>query len=91
MPAIFSAEKIKKVWELSQQDKSRTAIAISLNISLEDIDAYIFAAYKKFYIPKLQYKNSDPPSLFISEVTDSKKFERPKAVYSNINWQEKYT
>lgn len=65
MPAIFSAEKKRKVWELYQKNYTRQAIADQCHIMLDDIDAWVFAAFKAHSTPMLKYKQDhSAPNLF---------------------------
>lgn len=89
MPAIFSAEKVKKAYELFQLDKSRSAIAKELSVDMDDVNHYILAGLKKFNPSMLKYGKSDHSNIMTLFDLPERKNERPKAEYSNKNhWEE---
>lgn len=65
MPAIFSKEKVKAVWDLIQADASRMEICVALKILPDHVDAYMLAALKKYTVPVMRYKgDTEAPTLF---------------------------
>jgi hypothetical protein len=64
MPAIFSKEKLSRIWDLLKKNVPLVEIQKQLSIDDDSIDAYLLAAAKKFAVPKLNYKADRQMKMF---------------------------
>jgi hypothetical protein len=72
--SLFSAAKVKAVYEMWQQGYNKFAIAMANNIEPEHLDSYMQSALKKHSLPaKREKKDNTGPNLFQSSAVPSNK------------------
>lgn len=75
MPKIYSEKQISGIWDmLYKKDKRMSEICNLFDCSLMDAAGLLYAAHKRYALPRDMYLNTKEEKVPI---------ERPKAVYSN--------
>ena len=82
MPKIYNPDDVKFVWDLIQhQGMKRASVAELMQIKPFEVDKLYAIAFRKFYVVTIS--NETTSNLGENDDESSKKYQRPKAVYSN--------